>query len=503
MKKIIVVNNTKHWSMHVSGVEVVSARDYLTHPEFTALRNARVFNLCKEYTYQSKGYYVSLLAEARGHKVIPKVKNIQDLKAPAIVKIVSEELDDLIQRSLKRITSQEFVLSVYFGKNVSQQYEELSEELHRLFQTPFIRVKLVFKGKWFIQSIKTIALDEIPETHLSMVNLFAKEYFDKKRYMPARPDKYAYDLAILVNPDEKSPPSDRRAIQKFIDAAEDIGFSTELVTRKDYHRIGEFDALFIRETTGVNHHTYRFARRAQSEGLVVIDDPDSILRCSNKVYLQELMSVGRIPCPKSMIVHSENRKSVPSVLGFPCVLKLPESSFSQGVVKVHSKEDLHIKLDAMFDESDLVIAQEYMPTDFDWRIGVLDGVPLFACKYFMAKGHWQIYNWSSNSKKDIEGSFICLPLQEVPQCVIKTALRVTSLIGRGFYGVDLKEIHGKPVVIEVNDNPNVDSDIEDQVYGKEIYHSIMRLIRRRIEARISSQQNPLRSSVYSMPGEHG
>jgi len=495
MKKIIVVNNPKHWTLPVSGVEVVSAKDYLTNPEFTDLRNVRVFNLCREYTYQSKGYYVSLLAEARGHKVIPNVKSIQDLKAPAIVKIISDELDDLIQKSLKRLTSQEFVLSVYFGQNVSQQYLELSEELHRLFQAPFIRVKFVFKGKWFIQGIKTIALDEIPESHLPMLADFAKEYFDKTRYTPKRPDKYVYDLAILVNPDEKSPPSGRRAIQKFIEAAEDVGFSVELVTRKDYHRIAEFDALLIRETTGVNHHTYRFARRAQSEGLVVIDDPDSILRCSNKVYLQELMSVGRIPAPKSLIVHSENRKQVAAILGLPCVLKLPDSSFSQGVVKVSTREDLQLKLDAMLEESDLVIGQEYMPTDFDWRIGVLDGVPLFACKYFMAKGHWQIYNWGSHNKKDIEGNFECLAIEDVPQAVIKMALKVTSLIGRGFYGVDIKDSAGKLVVIEVNDNPNLDADIEDKVYGQEIYLSIMRLMRRRIEARISSMNNPLRSSV--------
>ena len=29
-------------------------------------------------------------------------------------------------------------------------------------------------------------------------------------------------------------------------------------------------------------------------------------------------------------------------------------------------------------------AQEYLATDFDWRVGVLDRRPLFACKYFMA-----------------------------------------------------------------------------------------------------------------------
>jgi len=162
---------------------------------------------------------------------------------------------------------------------------------------------------------------------------------------------------------------------------------------------------------------------------------------------------------------------------------------------------LQHKLDLMFEESDLVIAQEYIPTDFDWRIGVLDGVPIFACKYFMAKGHWQIYNWSSKSKSDIEGAFQCLRIEDVPKKVLTTALKVTSLIGRGLYGVDLKEVRGRPVVIEVNDNPNIDADVEDKVYGDEVYLAIMRLIRRRIEVRISTLQNPLRASV-ERSGDH-
>ena len=65
MKKIIVVNTPKNWKFHIPEAEIVSAKDYLTNPEFTTQKNVRVFNLCRDYSYQSKGYYVSLLAEAR------------------------------------------------------------------------------------------------------------------------------------------------------------------------------------------------------------------------------------------------------------------------------------------------------------------------------------------------------------------------------------------------------------------------------------------------------
>ncbi|MEK9896861.1 MAG: hypothetical protein VW518_10630, partial [Burkholderiaceae bacterium] len=106
--------------------------------------------------------------------------------------------------------------------------------------------------------------------------------------------------------------------------------------------------------------------------------------------LAELLQQGKVPIPKGMVVHSENRQTVGAILGFPCVLKLPDSSFSQGVIKVRDEAELKVHLQKMFAQSELVLAQEYMPTDFDWRIGVLDGKPLFACKYFMARGHWLI-----------------------------------------------------------------------------------------------------------------
>lgn len=492
MKKLIVVNNPKNWKLHVPGIEITSAQEYLVSNRYHGERNMRVFNLCRDYSYQSKGYYVSLLAEARGHKVIPGVKNMRDYTAPAVVKHISDEIDNLIQKSLHKLTGTEFVLSIYFGQNVSPQYLELSQELYRLFQAPLLRAKFVFKQKWFIQSIRPICVDEIPESHMDLVDKFAQEYFERSRYSASTDDSdYLYDLGILTNPDEKEPPSNAQAIQNFVKAAEETGFRVEMLTRKDYPRVGEFDALFIRETTNVNHYTYSFARRAQSQGIAVIDDPDSILRCSNKVYLQELMTAGKIPAPKTIIAHSENRHTLAKELGFPMVIKSPDSSFSQGVKKANNKEELEKILDQMFEKSDLLIAQEFTPTDFDWRIGVLDGKPLYACKYYMAKDHWQIYNWDSKDKDEVCGNFDCLPIEMVPHGIVKTALRICSMIGNGLYGVDLKEHNGKAIVIEVNDNPSIDAGIEDQVGKKKIYLAIMRSLRHRIEDRMNAAQHKL------------
>lgn len=480
MQKIIVVDNPKSWNFGIEGVEIISSKEYLTNIKYADLKNARVFNLCKQYKYQAKGYYVSLLAEARGHKAIPSIKTIQDMKAPTIVKVISDELDELIQKSLRKIKSNEYVLSIYFGQNISKQYDELSGELYKLFQAPFLRAKFTFNKKWTVQTIKPIPFNEIPDYHLDFVEKVAREFFSKKRYSSIKENKFIYDLAILVNPEEKSPPSDKKAIAKFVEIAEEMGFSVELITKEDYSRIGEFDALFIRETTAVNHHTYRMARRAQSDGIVVIDDPDSILRCTNKVYLAELLYKSKIPAPKTMVVHSENKDQVESQLGLPCVLKLPDSSFSQGVVKVSTPVELKEEIEKMLSASELIIAQEYMPSDFDWRIGVLDKQPLYSCKYYMAKDHWQIYNWKS-VEDEVEGQYDTVPIEAVPKKVIETALRATNLIGSGLYGVDIKEIDGKQYVIEVNDNPNIDFNIEDQALKDDLYRRIIQSFKNRLE----------------------
>lgn len=482
MQKIIVVNNTRDWEFDTEGVEIVNARTYLTDNKYTEVKNARIFNLCRSYRYQSIGYYVSLLAEARGHRAIPNITTIQDLKSQTIIRVISDNIDDLIQQNLGQLKSRKFDLSIYFGKNTAKRYEELSKQLYNLFQAPLLRAKFVRHKHWELQDISPIPLNQIPEDHKPYIAQFAKEYFSRKRFVLPRNSKSIYDLAILVNPQEKVPPSNERAIQKFIKAAENLGFDTELITKDDYSRVAEFDALFIRETTSVNHHTYRFARRAFRNGLAVIDDPESILKCTNKVYLAELLNKAKIITPKTVIVHRDNRETIESHLGLPCILKKPDSSFSQGVVKLTDRESLRESMDMLMDKSDLVIAQEFLPTEFDWRIGVLDRTPMYACRYYMAEGHWQVLNWGSEAK-EIYGNVDTLDINNVPENVVQTALKAANLIGDGFYGVDLKQANDQVYVIEINDNPSVESGIEDYIIGDKLYLAVMNSLFRRIEQR--------------------
>ena len=285
-----------------------------------------------------------------------------------------------------------------------------------------------------------------------------------------------------MNPADPEPPSDEKALKHFETAAEAVGFEVEFITAEDRGRLAEFDALFIRDTTAVNHYTYRFARRAAAEGLVVIDDPESILKCTNKVYLAELLSRHGVPAPRTLMVHRENVGQIIPTLSLPVVLKQPDSAFSAGVVKVENEAELLQKAHELLGRSELIVAQEWLPTEFDWRVGILDRRPLFVCKYFMAPGHWQIISRNRDGETTA-GPWQALSVGEAPEEVVRIALKAAGLIGNGLYGVDLKQVGNRVVVIEVNDNPSIESGVEDGVMKEALYREIVGTILRRVEQR--------------------
>ena len=482
MPVIVVVEHSEDWPLNLPGVEVVEAGSYLTDPGFSARRGLKVFNLCRSYRYQSAGYYVSLLAMARGHKPLPSVATIQDLKSPAIVRVLSAELEELIQKSLAPLASREFTLSIYFGQNLAKRYQRLALQLFNLFPAPLLRAELArHKGRWQLHKVRPISARHIPEEHREFVLQAAAEYFGRRSGSSTpRTAAPRFDLAILARTDDPQPPSTERTLQRFVRAAEALRIRAEVITRDDYGRLAEFDGLFIRETTQVHHHTYRFARRAAAEGLVVIDDPDSIVRCTNKVFLAELLQRHGLPAPRTWILHRDNLKAMTTELTFPVVLKMPDSSFSQGVVRVADAEELLQNGRKFLASSDLVVAQEFLPTAFDWRVGVLDGQVLFVCRYHMARGHWQIVQ-RDRPGQNRYGNVETVAAEDAPPALLDLTLRATKLIGDGLYGVDVKEKDGQFFVIEINDNPNIDAGYEDVVLGNGLYERIMKVFLTRME----------------------
>lgn len=483
VKTIIVVDKLSDWTWEGLEVEVVTAGDYLKGGQYEKLSNIHLLNLCRSFAYQKRGYYVSLVASARGHKPQPSMHIIADFNSQSALKrLVSSEFDELIQSSLDHIYSTSFVLSVYFGKNLAKSYDRLASFIFKQFPVPFLQAKFVkTKDKWTLSSLIPLGLHQIPEFHKDFVFEQTKRYLSQKKVYGAIKRKNSiFDLAILVEPDEEHPPSNKKALKKFEKAAEALGFSVEFIQKSDFGRVAEFDALFIRATTSVNHYTYRFSRRAYANGIEVMDDPLSILRCCNKIYLYELLTRHHLPTPETQLCDSATLKETSLSISYPVVLKEPDGSFSQGVFKAENAQEFEEVAKKLLDKSELILIQQFMPSEYDWRIGVLDGHPIYASKYFMAKDHWQIYKKKSSGKMEA-GDDESMNIKDVPKKALQLAVKAANLIGRGLYGVDMKEVNGQFFIIEVNDNPNIDAGVEDTLLGDELYLSVMRVFYNRIQ----------------------
>jgi glutathione synthase/RimK-type ligase-like ATP-grasp enzyme len=207
-----------------------------------------------------------------------------------------------------------------------------------------------------------------------------------------------------------------------------------------------------------------------------------MIRCTNKVYLAERLSAAGVLTPKTVVVQSlKDAEGLGDQLGWPVVLKTPDGAFSRGVFKCDDGAALKERLKSLLDESDLLIAQAFLPTNFDWRVGVLDGEPLFACQYHMVKRHWQIVRHEAGKTPD-EGGFTTVALDETPLGVVETAVKAARLMGNGLYGVDLKQTPDRVFVIEVNDNPDLNHGIEDAREKDAVWEKLVKWYWDRLEA---------------------
>jgi glutathione synthase/RimK-type ligase-like ATP-grasp enzyme len=65
--------------------------------------------------------------------------------------------------------------------------------------------------------------------------------------------------------------------------------------------------------------------------------------------------------------------------------------------------------------------------------------------------------------------------QNAPTKLKETALNACRSVGKGLYGVDIKQVDGEYLVVEVNDNPSIYAGYED-LRDKELYSRIIQYL---------------------------
>jgi len=282
------------------------------------------------------------------------------------------------------------------------------------------------------------------------------------------------NLGVFVDRQVMGSSEQLTALIRLRDQAEAMGHAVYFIFPVEVRKVARVDGLFIRSRTDPLHISYVAAKLAEFHGIPVIDDPVSIQVCSDKVnmYLHLMQGQVRIPETRFLSKGEITRAGAEEVfasLGSPVILKEPSTSFSLRVEKVETVEEFLKVAHRFIKLSDWIVAQQYLSSSYDWRIGVLDGKLLYAAQYIIPSETFKIQD-------TVNGHLVycavkSVPAQEVPRPVIETGIAAAQAIGRGLYGVDIKVCDGTPYVIEVNDNPSLEGG-EDESYP-DLYRRIV------------------------------
>lgn len=284
-------------------------------------------------------------------------------------------------------------------------------------------------------------------------------------------------IACFVEKYNFTDPREEAALQNFKQAAEKSGSQFSFLFRENIKDIPNYDAVLIRATTDPLFTSYIVSKTAYEYGLRVIDDPESIKICANKIHqyaLFEKYDVPRIPTIflSKQELHHKKINEVFKTLGKPVVIKAPYTSFSRYVEKAACETSFREIAKRFFKKSDVLAIQKFTPTAFDWRVGVLGNDILYVCKYMIPKGKWKHGAKLRGKPTVIWGRTESLQKKDMPPKLREVALKACSVVGKGLYGVDIKEVNGEYVVVEVNDNPSIYAGYED-LMDQDIYQRII------------------------------
>ena len=99
---LLVVDRIEDWAPYYPSDQVMTFDQYF-HYQASNKQRTRVINLCRDLSYLDVGYYCSLLAEARGHRVIPSVATITTLQRKTLYAEELPELNAALRRDLEKL----------------------------------------------------------------------------------------------------------------------------------------------------------------------------------------------------------------------------------------------------------------------------------------------------------------------------------------------------------------------------------------------------------------
>src|SRR5260370_7945416 len=103
---VIIVDQPNDFPNADTPHKVITTSEYLARPRLFDGGRPKLINLSRSYAYQSKGYYASPLAEARGHRIVPTVETMLELREAKLYEHALPDLQDFLHPSPNPTDSQ-------------------------------------------------------------------------------------------------------------------------------------------------------------------------------------------------------------------------------------------------------------------------------------------------------------------------------------------------------------------------------------------------------------
>ena len=207
----------------------------------------------------------------------------------------------------------------------------------------------------------------------------------------------------------------------------------------------------------------------EKRDIYVVNSRDCIEKCNDKYRTILLLNDAGVQCPKTALVADEAMldKAIDKVGGkFPVVMKTISGSKGIGVFKADSMEGLKSTLQAIWkmNSTTEILMQEYIGSDGDIRVHVLNGSVIGAMKRLRISGDFRS-NYSLGS--EIEKIKLTDEQKEM-------AILASKAVGGVWTGVDIIQSGKQNYVIEVNSSPGTEGI--EKVTGKDIVGKVLDFI---------------------------
>jgi hypothetical protein len=224
---LLLLDDLSDWKPFYKTKSILTVSDYLQHKSEDGRSNV-VINLSANLSYNSEGYYCSLLAQARGDKIIPNVQTLNRLESGVGVRMDNVLHKICYQWAQKNdIADEIWYLDIYFGT-----LEKIARYIFDHYPRPLLRVGFYNKSRNQIESIQFRSLIQLTDEEQDFFAEALNRFNQKVWRSPRSPKSFRYNLAIFYNPEEEFPPSDKKALSKFLEIAKKMNIHAELITKK-------------------------------------------------------------------------------------------------------------------------------------------------------------------------------------------------------------------------------------------------------------------------------